>query len=67
MTLSIILCVSYSRDHIFYELQIYEDILEHLKPQFMRTNGQLKSFKPISERPQEEEKEEQEIQEEEEI
>lgn len=39
---------SIARTFILHDLEIYEDISEHLKPQFMRTNVQLKSFIPIS-------------------
>lgn len=42
------MAMSLSRTFILHDLEIYEDISEHLKPQFMRTNVQLKSFKPIS-------------------
>lgn len=38
------MAMSLSRTFILHDLEIYEDIWEHLKPQFM----QLKSFKPIS-------------------
>lgn len=38
------MAMSLSRTFILHDLEIYEDIWEQLKPQFM----QLKSFKPIS-------------------